>query len=286
MFEPILIAQLQEAEQVRSMRPAQVAAASKSAVLLSPVQWSVLSLTSLLTLWWLVSWQGWVAPLFLPSPQAVLTKLWLVSNQGFMDATLGQHLAASLSRIGLALLAAVLLAIPVGLAIGLSPIARGLLDPLIELYRPIPPLAYLPLIVIWFGIGEFSKVLLIYLAIFAPIAIATATAVRAVEPSRIQAAQSLGATRVQLISQVIFPSALPDILTGIRIGLGAGWSTLVAAELVAATRGLGFMVQSAAQFLVSDVVVLGIAVIALVAFALELGLRYLQARYVPWHGRG
>ncbi|SFZ77850.1 taurine ABC transporter permease TauC [Chitinimonas taiwanensis] len=286
MFEPILIAQLQEAEQVRSMRPAQVAAASKSAVLLSPVQWSVLSLTSLLTLWWLVSWQGWVAPLFLPSPQAVLAKLWLVSNQGFMDATLGQHLAASLSRIGLALLAAVLLAIPVGLAIGLSPIARGLLDPLIELYRPIPPLAYLPLIVIWFGIGEFSKVLLIYLAIFAPIAIATATAVRAVEPSRIQAAQSLGATRVQLISQVIFPSALPDILTGIRIGLGAGWSTLVAAELVAATRGLGFMVQSAAQFLVSDVVVLGIAVIALVAFALELGLRYLQARYVPWHGRG
>jgi taurine transport system permease protein len=286
MFEPILIAQLQEAEQVRSMRPAQVAAASKSAVLLSPVQWSVLSLTSLLTLWWLVSWQGWVAPLFLPSPQAVLTKLWLVSTEGFMDATLGQHLAASLTRIGLALLAAVLLAIPVGLAIGLSPIARGLLDPLIELYRPIPPLAYLPLIVIWFGIGEFSKVLLIYLAIFAPIAIATATAVRAVEPSRIQAAQSLGATRVQLISQVIFPSALPDILTGIRIGLGAGWSTLVAAELVAATRGLGFMVQSAAQFLVSDVVVLGIAVIALVAFALELGLRYLQARYVPWHGRG
>lgn len=115
---------------------------------------------------------------------------------------------------------------------------------------------------IWCSIGELSKVLLIYLAIFAPVAIATATGVRNVDPTKLRAAQSLGATQAQLIRHVILPSALPDILTGIRIGLGVGWSTLVAA-----------------------VVILGILVIALIAFALELGLRALQRKLVPWHGQ-
>lgn len=246
---------------------------------------SLLTLAALLFAWWAVTAAGLIEPLFLPSPQAIARKGWLLLTQGYMDASLWQHLGASLGRIGLALLAAVLTAIPLGIAIGRNRIARGIFDPLIEFYRPIPPLAYLPLIVIWCGIGELSKVLLIYLAIFAPIAIATATGVRNVDPARLRAAQSLGATQAQLIRHVILPSALPDILTGVRIGLGVGWSTLVAAELVAATRGLGFMVQSAAQFLVTDVVVLGILVIALIAFALELGLRALQRKLVPWHGQ-
>jgi taurine transport system permease protein len=245
----------------------------------------LLTLASVLLLWWAVTAAEWIEPLFLPSPAAVLNKGWLLATQGYMDATLWQHLAASLQRIGLALLFAVLLAIPVGIAIGTNRIAQGVFDPLIEFYRPVPPLAYLPLIVIWCGIGELSKVLLIYLAIFAPIAIATATGVRTVDPARIRAAQSLGATRAQLIFQVILPSALPEILTGVRIGLGVGWSTLVAAELIAATSGLGFMVQSAAQFLNTDVVLLGILVIALIAFALEMGLRALQRKLVPWHGQ-
>ncbi|ROM16834.1 taurine ABC transporter permease [Pseudomonas protegens] len=246
---------------------------------------SVLTLVVLLALWWAVTATGLIEPLFLPSPSAVLQKGWLLATSGYMDSTLWQHLAASLQRIGLALGFAVLTAIPVGIAIGANRIARGVLDPLIEFYRPIPPLAYLPLIVIWCGIGELSKVLLIYLAIFAPIAIATATGVRTVDPAKLRAAQSLGATRAQLIRHVILPSALPDILTGVRIGLGVGWSTLVAAELIAATSGLGFMVQSAAQFLVTDVVVLGILVIALIAFAMEMGLRALQRKLVPWHGQ-
>ncbi|WP_122671946.1 taurine ABC transporter permease TauC [Pseudomonas viridiflava] len=246
---------------------------------------SVVTLVVLLALWWAVTAAEWIEPLFLPPPSAVLEKAWLLLTKGYMDSTLWQHLGASLQRIGLGLGAAILTAIPVGIAIGHNRIAQGILDPLIEFYRPIPPLAYLPLIVIWFGIGEFSKVLLIYLAIFAPIAIATATGVRTVDPARVRVAQSLGATRWQLIRHVILPSALPDILTGIRIGLGVGWSTLVAAELIAATSGLGFMVQSAAQFLVTDVVVLGILVIAIIAFAMELSLRALQRRLVPWHGQ-
>ncbi|MGY3300144.1 taurine transport system permease protein [Pseudomonas sp. TE6288] len=251
-----------------------------------PTRWiSALTLASLLLVWWLVTAAGWIEPLFLPSPADILAKGWTLLTQGYMDASLWQHLGASLGRIGLALLFATLTAIPVGIAIGYNRVARGILDPLIEFYRPIPPLAYLPLIVIWCGIGELSKVLLIYLAIFAPIAIATATGVRTVDPAKLRAAQSLGASKIQLIRHVILPSALPDILTGIRIGLGVGWSTLVAAELIAATSGLGFMVQSAAQFLVTDVVVLGILLIALIAFALEMGLRALQRKLVPWHGQ-
>lgn len=245
-----------------------------------------LTLGGLLVIWWAVTAGRLIEPLFLPSPAAVVGRFWQLATVGYLDATLWQHLGASLGRIGLGLLAALLTAIPVGIAMGRNRIAQGLLDPLIEFYRPIPPLAYLPLIVIWCGIGELSKVLLIYLAIFAPVAIATANAVRNIDPARLRAAQSLGATPAQLVRHVILPSALPDILTGLRIGLGVGWSTLVAAELVAATRGLGFMVQSAAQFLVTDVVVLGILVIALVAFALELGLRRLQRILVPWHGQG
>lgn len=253
--------------------------------LLSIRRVSALTLTAVLLLWWLVTARGWIEPLFLPAPLEVLQRLWQLATVGYLDATLWQHLGASLWRIGLALLAALVFAIPVGVAIGRSRLAQGVFDPLIEFYRPVPPLAYLPLVVIWFGIGELAKVLLIYLAIFAPIAIATANGVRNVDPLRLRAAQSLGATRRQLLRYVILPNALPDILTGVRIGLGVGWSTLVASELVAATRGLGFMVQSAGQFLATDVVVSGILVIAFVAFAIELGLRWLQRRLVPWYGQ-
>ncbi|MDE1185593.1 MAG: taurine ABC transporter permease TauC [Pantoea sp.] len=246
---------------------------------------SLLSVAVLLLVWWGVTALGLIAPLFLPPPQLVLKKLLLIAGpQGFMDATLWQHLGASLTRMLVALFFAALIGIPVGIAMGLSPSIRGLLDPLIELYRPVPPLAYLPLMVIWFGIGETSKILLIYLAIFAPVTLSTLAGVKNAQQVRIRAAQALGATRWQLLRWVILPGALPEILTGLRIGLGVGWSTLVAAELIAATRGLGFMVQSAGEFLATDVVLAGIAVIALIAFSLELGLRALQRRLTPWNG--
>lgn len=248
---------------------------------------SLLTLCALLALWWLVARLGLISPLFLPPPAQVLQQFaTLAGPQGFMDATLWQHLAASLQRILIALAAATLFGVTVGLAMGLSPTLRGMLDPLIELYRPVPPLAYLPLMVIWFGIGETSKVLLIYLAIFAPVAMATLAGVQGARQVRLRAARALGANRWQVLWYVIVPGALPDILTGLRIGLGVGWSTLVAAELIAATRGVGFMVQAAGEFLATDVVLAGILVIALIAFTLELGLRALQRRLTPWHGEG
>ncbi|HDX8355428.1 TPA: taurine ABC transporter permease TauC [Aeromonas dhakensis] len=248
---------------------------------------SLLTLGALLALWWLVARLELISPLFLPPPAQVLQQLvTLAGPQGFMDATLWQHLAASLQRILIALAAATLCGVTVGLAMGLSPTLRGMLDPLIELYRPVPPLAYLPLMVIWFGIGETSKVLLIYLAIFAPVAMATLAGVQGARQVRLRAARALGANRWQVLWYVIVPGALPDMLTGLRIGLGVGWSTLVAAELIAATRGVGFMVQAAGEFLATDVVLAGILVIALIAFTLELGLRALQRRLTPWHGEG
>ena len=245
---------------------------------------SMLTMLTLLAVWQAVTYTGLIQPLYLPGPRAVAHKLWEAATTGYLDATLWQHLGASFSRIGLAFLAAVICAAPLGLAIGLNRVARAILDPLIEFYRPIPPLAYLPLIVIWFGIGEFSKILLIFLAIFAPIVVACAAGVRKVDPVRIRVSQSLGASRWQVIRHVIIPSTLPDILTGIRIGLGAGWSTLVAAELIAATKGMGFMIQTASQFLNTDMVIAGILVIAVVAYMLEIGLRYLQHRLTPWQG--
>ncbi|MBW6090883.1 taurine ABC transporter permease TauC [Escherichia coli] len=208
---------------------------------------SIGTLAVLLTVWWAVAALQLISPLFLPPPQQVLAKLLTIAGpQGFMDATLWQHLAASLTRIVLALLAAVVIGIPVGIAMGLSPTVRGILDPIIELYRPVPPLAYLPLMVIWFGIGENSKILLILFSDFLHRwRCRRWRGVKSVQQVRIRAARSLGASRAQVLWFVILPGALPEILTGLRIGLGVGWSTLVAAELIAATRGLGFMVQSA-----------------------------------------
>jgi taurine transport system permease protein len=235
-----------------------------------------------LLIWETITGFELISPLYLPSPQEVVAKLWDLSINGYMGASLFEHSASSLMRISIALLVAIFLGLPTGLAIGLNANARAIIDPLIEIYRPVPPLAYLPLIVIWFGIGEFSKVFLIFLAIFAPIVVATAAGVRKVDPLCVRVTQSLGGNRNQVIRYVIVPSILPDILTGIRIGLGAGWSTLVAAELIAATSGLGFMIQSASQFLMTDQVIAGILVIALIAFLLEVFLRYLQKKFAPW----
>lgn len=262
-----------------------VPAPSPSAPLWTTGKISTLTIATLLVVWALTTGLGLISPVFLPSPGAVLTRFGRVLESGYADATLGAHLAASLQRVFLALLLALLVGVPVGLAIGTSRVGRGIFDPLLEFLRPIPPLAYLPLIIIWCGIGEPAKVLVIAIAMLAPIALSTAAGVREVKQDRVRAAQALGASRAQVLRFVVLPSALPAILTGLRIALGTGWTTLVAAELIAATEGLGFMIQSAANFLNTEVVVLGIFIIAGIAFALELLVRRLEAFLVPWAGR-
>ena len=238
----------------------------------------------IVALWFLVTESGWVKPLFLPSPLAVWDKFMLALTDGVSNSTLIEHTLASISRVFGAFLLALVTAVPIGILMGVNRFVRGLFDPIIEFYRPLPPLAYLPLVIIWLGIGEFPKVFLIYLAIFAPMAIAARAGVRSVSTEQIHAAYAMGATRGQVISQVIMKAALPEIFTGMRIGIGVGWTTLVAAEMVAANRGLGFMVLNAAENLESDTVIMGIFIIGIFAFAFDLLIRYLEKVLIPWKG--
>lgn len=240
---------------------------------------------TLLALWAVAAARGWSSPLFLPSPGKVWSALVRLATDGYANATLLEHMAASLWRVLAALVCTMAIGVPAGLLIATSRLGRGILDPLVEFIRPLPPLAYLPLIIIWFGIGEPSKVLVIGIAMLAPIVISTAAGVRAAGESQIRAALAFGATRSQVLREVMLPAALPSVLTGMRIALGAGWTTLVAAELVAATRGLGYMIQSAAQFLVTDMVIAGILVISALATVTEVALRWVERRFLPWIGK-
>jgi taurine transport system permease protein len=246
---------------------------------------SIISIVALLALWWIATELAWIKPLFLPGPEAI----WLAFQQavaGDLDNhTLWVHFLWSMYRVFAAFVLAVVIGIPVGIGMGVSRYARGLFDPPIEFYRPLPPLAYLPLMIIWFGIGEEAKIMLLFLAIFAPVALAARAGVRSVSQEQIQAALSMGATRHQVVRHVIVPGALPEILVGLRIGMGVGWTTLVAAEMVAADAGLGKMVYNASNFLRTDVVILGILAIGGVAYVFELAMRFLERRLVPWKGK-
>jgi taurine transport system permease protein len=246
---------------------------------------SACSVATFFFIWWLVTAMGWVKPLFVPSPMAVFGKFIAIWNDGFTGTPFLEHLGVSTLRVFGAFLLACVIGLPLGLAMGMSPLMRGLFDPPIEFYRPIPPLAYLPLMIIWFGIGETSKILLIFLSVFAPVVLGARSGVKSAAIEQIHAAYSFGASRWQVMRYVIMPSALPEILTAIRIGIGFGWTTLVAAEMVAATKGLGYMVLSASQFLQTPVVIMGIFVIAIIAFAFDLLMRFVERRLVPWKGR-
>jgi taurine transport system permease protein len=240
---------------------------------------------AILALWWIVAELRLVPHLFLPTPAEVVNAAVSVFQDGYANATLFQQVGASLFRIFTAAAIAIVLGTPIGLIMGQSKWAKGVFDTPIEFYWPLPPLAYLPLMIIWLGIGEVSKITLLALAMFAPIVLSAQAGVRSVSQERVNAALSLGATQFQLLREVVLPSALPEILTGIRISLGVGWGTLVAAELIAATRGIGYLIMSASQFLATDVVFVGIGIIAICAFAFSFGMRLLEAWLVPWKGQ-
>ena len=251
----------------------------------SSVAISVITIVVLLLVWYAVTALKLIKPLFLPSPAAVWQQFFEYLTGAANDKPLWDHFIASVLRVTIAFWAAFLTAVPVGIAMGMSRVARGIFDPPIEFYRPLPPLAYLPLIIIWFGIDEVPKVLLIYLACFAPLALAARSGMKSAAPEQINAAYSMGASYGQIIRHVILPSALPEILVGMRIAIGFGWTTLVAAEMVAANVGLGQMVLNASNFLRTDIVVMGIIVIGVVAYLFDLFMRWVERKLVPWKGR-
>src|SRR5512144_3353342 len=184
---------------------------------------SIVTVIVLLVLWWVATHLGWIRDLFLPTPERILGSFadaWKGDIQG--GRPLLDHFWWSLMRVFAAFLLAVVTAIPVGIAMGVSRIARGIFDPPIEFYRPLPPLAYLPLIVIWFGIEEQAKIILIYLACFAPLAMAARAGVRGVMIEQINAAYTMDASKWQVIRYVVIPAAMPEIFTGMRIAIGFG----------------------------------------------------------------
>lgn len=259
--------------------------ASKPRFTVSSQALSLISIAVALLTWFLVTNLGLVDPLFFPSPQSVWAAFVNIVQNGYKGRPLLAHIGASMWRLLIAFVMSFGLAVPLGLASGYFKPVQAILDPFIEFYRPLPPLAYYTLIVIWLGIEDGSKIALLFLAGFAPLYIAMVAGVRRVPRDRINAALSLGSSQWQVFTQVVFPSCLPELFTGLRTALGFMYTTLVAAEMVAAVSGIGWMVLDASKFLRSDIIFVGILIMGAIAISLDLGLRWLQNRYLPWVGR-
>ena len=226
-----------------------------------------------------------MARLYLPAPEVVFQRFIQLNVEGYQGYTLFQHTYWSLSRVLIGFFLGALIGVPIGYAMGLTGWARGWFDPIVEFMRPIPPLALIPLIIIWFGIGEQGKYVLLFLAALWIMIIAARSGVSGVAISKVHAAYSLGASKWQILSKVIVPNSLPDIFTGARVAMGVCWGTVVAAELVAANVGLGKMIVTASKFQLTDIIIVGIIVIGVIGFAIEIGMRALENFLIPWKGR-
>lgn len=245
---------------------------------------SIASVLIILALWYIATAFQWVSPLFLPSPASVWAAFLEILRDGYKGSSLIFHIYQSLYRLVIALLLAIATAIPLGLVCGFSKLVRAAIDPIVEFYRPLPPLAYYTLLVIWLGIENPSKIALLYLAAFAPLFIAVVAGVQRISVDRINGARSLGASGFKLFLYVIFPSCLPEIFTGLRTAIGVAYSTLVAAEMVAAVSGIGWMVLDASKFLRSDVIFVGIIIMGIIAILIDAGIRWVQKTQLPWIG--
>ena len=232
------------------------------------------------------SYTQWVSERVLPSPGQLLSAAWDFAVHGYSDYTMWEHLWLSFSRLAKGLFWGMVIGIPIGLAMGLSNRWRGIFDPIVELLRPIPPLALIPLFIVWFGIGEEGKVNLLLFASIWIMVIAARSGVLAVNISKVHAAYSLGASKAQVLRHVILPNALPEILTGLRVAIGVCWGTLVAAELLGASAGLGFTIFKARQFFLLDLMLAAVALISILGVTMDVVMRMAEKRLIPWRGKG
>lgn len=225
-------------------------------------------------------------PIWLPSPEAVVARLVEIAQNGYQNTSLWGHLGASLGRVLAGFVLGSLIGIPLGYAMGLSGWVRGWFDPIVEFMRPVPPLALIPLVIIWFGIWETGKIVLLFLAALWIMVIAARAGVSGVNIAKIHAAYSLGASKGQILRHVIVPNSLPEIFTGARVAMGVCWGTVVAAELVAAQKGAGMMIIAASKFQLTDIVVMGIILIGVIGYGIDILMRMAERWLVPWKGRG
>ncbi|RVV98717.1 ABC transporter permease subunit [Mesobaculum littorinae] len=229
---------------------------------------------------------GWqMEPIWLPAPEAVVGRLIEIAQDGYQNSTLWEHLFWSLFRVILGFLCGALVGIPLGYAMGLSNWFRGWFDPIVEFMRPVPPLALIPLVIIWAGIGEVGKIILLFLAALWIMTISARSGVSGVAVSKVHAAFSLGASKWQVLRHVIIPNSLPEIFTGARVAMGVCWGTVVAAELVAAEKGAGMMIMVASKFQLTDIVIMGIILIGVIGYLIDILMRQGEKWLVPWKGR-
>jgi ABC-type nitrate/sulfonate/bicarbonate transport system permease component len=228
----------------------------------------------------------WLAVVAIFNPhESLLPQPWAVARHFVQLAASGElfvHIGASLSRVLSAWCIAGVIAIPLGLAMGRIPLFERLVDPVIELFRPISPLAWIPLAILWFGIGEFGKIFVVLVGTFFPTLISTVAGVKRIDPVLIHAGQVLGCTdRTSLFRKVVLPAALPNIITGLRISFGTGWAAIIAAELVAARSGLGYLISNGMEILRADKVLVGMAVIGVLGVAFDSLFRFVHRR-ISW----
>lgn len=236
-------------------------------------------------LWWLITAMGWATSTALPSPVRVYHDFITVSTVGYGGTTLLTNIVYSVVRISIGFVVAILVGVPIGFLMATNEYIFSAVDPLLQFLRPIPPLAYIPVMVIWFGIGELSKVILIFFCTIPIIIISAMSGVRNAQENRIRVAHCFGANKGQTFRYVILPSALPEIFTGMRVAIGVAWTCLVAAEMIAAQHGLGAMIQTAGAQIATGVVFVGIVMIGIVGYVMELIIRTIELRLIPWKGK-
>lgn len=238
-----------------------------------------------LVVWTAIVHSGMLSSRLVPSPFDLLSQAVSLLSGGYVGTPLYAHVGASLARTLVGFTIAVLLGVPLGLLIGRVKTVEALFFPWFAFLRPIPAIAFVPLVILWFGIGEFSKISVIFFSSFLYITVNTIAAVKGVPEQLLRAGNSLGAKSRKLFVYVILPAALPQILTGIRIGSAVSWTLVVAAELVAAQVGLGYMIMDAATFFRVKDVYVGLIAIGIIGFLLESTIAFVEQKVVHWHGK-
>lgn len=235
--------------------------------------------------WWLLtSALGLISPGVLPSPEEVRVAAEQITGDGYADARLLEHVLHSLKLVAMGFAVAVAVSVPLGLLMGWNRRAEALINPLFMLIRPIPPLAWIPLAILWLGLGDAAKIMVIFFAAFVPSVINTHAGVRNIEPHIIEAARMLGTPSLAFVREVLVPAAAPMIFTGLRLSLQASWTTLVAAELVGSLAGLGHVLNAAQQDIYPAMIVIAMACVAVLGWATTQLLALVEARSLPWLG--
>lgn len=233
-----------------------------------------------------ISWQ-YISTNILPATERLLfpppTRVVYALLNLFVTGEIYSHILISFQRVLSGFGSAALIALPLGVFMGRWKLVEDVIDPLIELTRPIPPFAWIPLVILWFGIGEMQKDTIIFLGCFFPILIQTVHAVKSADKIALESVLTLGANKRQSFIDVIIPSALPHILTALRMSFGIGWMCLVGAELVAASSGLGWMIQDARNYLATDRVISGMLIIGMIGYLSNLVMLRIEVRVVPWY---